>query len=128
MTLDKIRKKHRLSFILIHGSQVSGKTHAKSDIDIAVMQKKAGGELDSLELYKDFGKTFKTDKIDIVDLKRANPLLMFTIARKSRLLSGSERDYKAFLRLAFHKYADYQPYFKKEADFVKERLSSYAQS
>ncbi len=126
MTLEDIRKKHSLSLILMHGSQVSGKTHPKSDTDIAVMQKDGDKNLDLLSLYGNFAKIFKTDKIDIVNLTRANPLLLFTVARKSKLLAGSKVDYERFLRLAFYKYNDYKPYLKYEAEFIKERVNSYA--
>jgi predicted nucleotidyltransferase len=126
MTLEEIRKKHNLSLILIHGSQVTGKIHAKSDTDIAVMQKDGGKDLDLFSLYGNFAKIFKTDKIDIVNLTRANPLLLFTVARKSKLLAGSQKDYDKFKLLAFHKYSDYQPYFKMESDFIKERITAYA--
>lgn len=126
MNLEDVRKKHNLSLILIHGSQVTGKIHAKSDTDIAVMQKDGGKNLDLLSLYGNFAKIFKTDKIDIVNLTRANPLLLFTVARKSKLLAGSKADYERFLRLAFYKYNDYKPYLKYEAEFIKERINSYA--
>lgn len=126
MTLEEIRKKHNLSLILIHGSQVTGKIHAKSDTDIAVMQKDGGKDLDLFSLYGNFAKIFKTDKIDIVNLTRANPLLLFTVARKSKLLAGSQKDYDKFKLLAFHKYSDYQPYFKMESDFIIERITAYA--
>lgn len=128
MTLEEIRKKHNLSLILMHGSQVTGKTHAKSDTDIAVMQKDGSRKIDLLGLYGDFAQILKTDSVDIVNLTHANPLLLFTVARKSKLLAGSQKDFDKFKLLAFHRYSDYQPYLKMEAEFVRERIATYAQS
>ena len=34
MNFEEIRQKHNLSLILMHGSQVTGKTHSKSDFDM----------------------------------------------------------------------------------------------
>lgn len=125
MNLEEIRKKHNLSLILLHGSQVTGAVHAKSDTDIAVMQKTDSKNLDILSLYKDFISFFKTDKIDIANITRANPLLAFAVARKSKLLSGSKDDYDNFVRASFFKYNDYKPYLKMEQDFTKEKINSY---
>ncbi|KKQ85362.1 MAG: hypothetical protein UT08_C0007G0035 [Candidatus Woesebacteria bacterium GW2011_GWB1_38_8] len=36
--LEKLRKRHNLSLILLHGSQVDKKIHGKSDVDIAVLK------------------------------------------------------------------------------------------
>lgn len=126
MTLEEIRKKNNLSLILMHGSQVTGKTHARSDTDIAVMQKNTSKKLDIFGLYGNFAKIFKTNDVDIVNLTHANPLLLFTVARKSKLLAGSKADYEKFLHLAFYKYNDYKPYLKYEAEFIKEKINSYA--
>ena len=128
MTLEDIRKKHNLSLILMHGSQVTGKTHTKSDTDIAVMQKDGSRKIDLLGLYGDFAQILKTNSVDIVNLTHANPLLLFTVARKSKLLAGSQKDFDKFKLLAFHRYSDYQPYLKMEAEFVRERIAAYVQS
>ena len=126
MNLEEIRKKYNLSLILMHGSQVTGKTHSKSDTDIAVMEKSGNKDLDILGLYGDLTNLLKTDGIDITNITHANPLLAFAVARRSKLLSGSKEDYESFLRTAFFKYNDYRPYLKMEHEFIKERVYSYA--
>ena len=128
MNLNKIREKYGLSLILLHGSQITGKTHPKSDTDIAVMQREGSNDLNLLALYGDLTVFFKNDKIDITNITYANPLLAFAVARRSRLLSGDKKDYDAFCRTAFLKYNDYRPYLKMEADFVKERINTHVKS
>lgn len=123
--MKNLLKKYNLSLILLHGSQVTGKTHAKSDFDFAVLQKNRDEELDILGLYADIATKLKINNADITNLTFANPLLAQNIARKSKLLAGKKKDYEAFLKMSFHKYSDYLPYLKMEADFVKERINSY---
>ena len=106
MTLEEIRKKHKLSLILMHGSQVTGKIHAKSDTDIAIVRKNDSSNFDLLALTADLTNYLKT--------------------KKSKLLAGTNEDYENLIYRAFHKYSDYLPYLKREADFVKERISTYA--
>jgi hypothetical protein len=126
--MEEIRRKYNLSLILLHGSQVTGKLHSESDMDIAVVRKDMSNELDLLGLIFDLAKELNDKKIDIVDITNANPLLFFAVMKNSKLLSGEVRDYEKMRLAAFHKYSDYAPYFKKEADFVKERILSYVQN
>lgn len=124
-SLEQVRRKYNLLFILMHGSQVTGKTHARSDFDIAVLQKDNNIKLDLLGLYADLAIILKKDKIDITNLTYANPLLAQNVSLKSKILAGSNKEYDKFTLSAFHKYSDYLPYFKKEASFVKEKLNTY---
>ena len=126
--MDDILKKHNLSLILLHGSQVTGKIHPKSDIDIAVLPKKNNKTFNLPGLYVDLNRIYESDRVDVANLIHANPLLMYRVARKSKLLAGKNSDYEEFQRLAFFKYSDYLPYLKKEAEFVEERINSYANS
>lgn len=126
--MKNILKKYNLSLILLHGSCATGKTHKKSDVDIAVLQKNRKDNLNLPSLYGALTKKYNSDKVDIVNLTYANPLLTSLVARKSKLVAGKRVDYEKFLRLAFHKYSDYKPYLQKEAEFVKERIDSYANS
>jgi uncharacterized protein len=123
--MDEIRKKYNLSLILLHGSQVTGKLHGESDVDIAVVRKDTNNELDLLGLIFDLIKELNNKKIDIVDITNTNPLLLFAVMKNSKLLSGEVSDYEKMKLAAFHKYSDYAPYFKKEAAFIKERILSY---
>lgn len=124
--MDEIRNKYELSLIILHGSQVKGGLHPESDVDIAVVRKNINDTLDLLGLSSSLIKELKNDNVDIADITHANPLLLFAVMKKSRLLSGNEEAYEKLKLEAFHKYSDYMPYFKREADFVKERIESYA--
>lgn len=123
--LEKIRKKHNLSLIILHGSHVEGKLHAKSDIDIAVARRNHRQKLRLLELIKDLTIIFESEKVDISDLTNADPLFLYSTTRKSKLLAGNKKEYDKLLKLAFHKYSDYIPYLEKEKQFVKERINTY---
>lgn len=122
--LEKIRKDHKLDLILLHGSLVTGKTHAKSDIDIAVLPKK-NIRIRLLDLISDFSKAYSSDKIDIADLSKADPLLLYAVAAKSKLISGPVEVYKAFKLKAYKRYVDYQKYLEIERKTVLRNLQKY---
>lgn len=123
MQVDKIRKKHKLALILLHGSQVAKKLHQKSDLDIAVLPEK-GVNFDLLELIADLNRAFGTDRVDIVNLSRADPLPLFAVSKKSKLLSGNKDIYQKLKLKAFRKYNDYLPYLEKERVLVLKKLKS----
>jgi len=123
--IDKIRKKYNLVLILLHGSQVSGKTHSASDIDIAVLPK-PGVSFDLLNLYTDLGKVIKpADKLDITNLANADPLLLFTVTTESKLISGSGKIYTSLKLTAFKKYNNYLPYLEMEKKVTLTNLNKY---
>lgn len=123
--LDTLRMRHGLALILLHGSQLSGITHVKSDIDIAVLRDPSAPDYRLLELLADLENAFNADYIDLVDLTHANPLLLFTVIRRARLLAGEKETLRNLEQKAFHRYNDYQPYLMEERQFVKNRIASY---
>jgi len=112
MNLEEIRKKYNLSLILMHGSQVSGKTHSESDTDIAFVRQNDSLKVNFLELLADLSKLLKKDKIDLVDITHANPLLLQKVIIKSKLLAGDKSNYDRLSLEAFHKYCDYKYFLK----------------
>lgn len=125
LTLNQIRQKHKLSLILLHGSKVTGNTHNQSDTDIAILQKNSNHKLQLLNLLNDLQTTLGTIKVDITNLSRANPLLLFAVTKKARLLSGKNSDFKKLQLKAFHRYCNYQKFFTLEKDYINHKLKSY---
>lgn len=120
--LDEIREKYALELILLHGSQVSGKTHDKSDVDIAVLSKDRNAKPDWYVLTSDLNEIFGVDNVDITLLNHANPLLLKAATDVAKLLSGNVADFFKLKLRAFHAYSDYLPYLQMESDFVRSQL------
>ena len=97
-----------LKLIILFGSRATGKHGARSDIDVAVLadhplslhEKADIGE----RLARDFGMS--EDKIDVVDLWNAPPLLQHEIATKGKLLMGDPFDFVRFKVLVWKRYLD----------------------
>ncbi len=120
--LNTIRKKHNLALILLHGSHVTGKTHQKSDLDIAVMAKTPQLTLNFFKLITDLTETLNVDNIDLSNLTHADPLLLKTATDNCQLLSGSQDQLDKLKLKAFHRYNNYLPYLKQEREFVYQNL------
>lgn len=101
--LDALRKKHHLRLMLLHGSQVGGSLHSESDIDVGVVRESGKPAFRSVDLTSDLMETFESDRVDLVDLTHADPLLLFAATKTCHLLSGNEADLKELQRVAFHR-------------------------
>lgn len=123
--LDVLRKKYYLRLILLHGSHVGTLVHPESDIDIAVLRDQKKPAFRYGDLVSDLIESFDSDRIDLVDLTHADPLLLFAATNNCQLLSGTEDDLNALQLLAFHRYNDYCEYLKAERNFIRKKLQNY---
>jgi len=82
----EIGKKYGLSFVALFGSQATGRTNQKSDIDIAVIRKQPINFDDRLKIIGDFSDMLKREDVEVVDLASASPTLMYVVVRDGKLL------------------------------------------
>lgn len=93
-----------LRLLLLFGSSVSGNTHKRSDLDIAFLFDKPA---DMLDLANMVIKTLHTDEVDVVDLRRASPLLRYSAVRNGLLLYERNKGlFNDFYSLTFRMYVD----------------------
>ncbi len=118
--LSKIAKDFSLKLLLLFGSKVKGNFKEDSDVDLAFLAFKDLSSKDFLELTVKLSQHFKKE-VDLVDLKKANPLLLYQIAKNCKLLYGKEKDFIKFKIVAFKKYVDHFPLLKLEEKIIKER-------
>ncbi|MEK7103796.1 MAG: nucleotidyltransferase domain-containing protein [Patescibacteria group bacterium] len=119
--IEKIAQKYNLEMVLLFGSQVNGRAKPDSDIDIAYSAKKLLSTNEKIDLNNDLGNFFKKDIVDQVDIKNANPLLLYEISQNSKLIFGKKIGYLEFKALAFRNYIDSESLFKLEGLLIKKR-------
>lgn len=108
---------------ILFGSAARGQERAGSDLDIGVLLDEDGGG--SLwEVEKALAEAIRTS-IDLVDLRRAPPLLRFQIARDGRLiLERLEGEWKRFKVRALLDWWDWAPTARKLHRRAIDRLRS----
>lgn len=93
-----------LQFFVLFGSAVTGRARSRSDIDLGAQ---CDGPADLDALYLAIAPRLGTDRLDLIDLRRAGPLLAFEVARKGRLLFERESGaFRQFQSLASRRYCD----------------------
>ncbi len=92
--------------IIAFGSQISGRNTSSSDFDFGVFTGKPISLDERVELSEHIAQKFdiNEDKIDLVDLSTASPILKFEVAKKGRLISGDNFDFIRFKVLALKEY------------------------
>ena len=102
--LTSLYEEKGLQFVLLFGSTTSGKVSEQSDIDLAFLYDEP---VDILALTNRVIQLLHTDRIDVVDLRHASPLLQFSAARQGKLLyERSPGLFHSFFSLAFRRYVD----------------------
>lgn len=119
--LEEIAKKYSLELLLLFGSRVSKKTYFGSDFDIAYLAKRELTGKEIINLNCDLMDLFHSDKIDMVNLKRANPFLTYEIAKNCKLLFGKQQDFLEFKAVAFRKYIDALSLFELQEILMRKR-------
>jgi predicted nucleotidyltransferase len=93
-----------LQLVVLFGSAARGRARTTSDVDIAVRCDRAA-DLDAL--FMALAPRLKSDRLDLVDLRRTGPLLAFEVARSGRLLfERTPGLFHQFQSLASRRYAD----------------------
>lgn len=96
-SIATIAEKYGLDFVVMYGSQATGRTHAESDVDIGVISR---GRVDRFKLMSEMDQVFERDDVSVVDLSTASPTLMRAIVVDGKLLY--EREPVLFLRWKFY--------------------------
>ncbi len=93
-----------LDLLVLFGSAARGRARPRSDLDLAV---RCDGPADLDAVYVALASRFRTDRLDLVDLRRVGPLLAFQIARAGLVLfERSAGLFRQFQSLASRRYAD----------------------
>ena len=120
--LGTVFKDKGLKLALLFGSAVSEKVHKQSDIDLAFL---FDNPVDILALTNRVIRLLHTDNIDVVDLKRASPLLKFSIVKNCKLLYEREQGvFNEFYSLAFRMYVDTKKLRDAQATAIKHFLKA----
>jgi len=121
--LKKLAQKYQLELLLLFGSRVSKKNLKGSDFDIAYLAKKDLNLNEEAKLIIELSPIFKSENIDLVNLKKAPPLLFYAITKECKVLFESKPLIFASLRAyAFKKYIETKSLYEEKFRRLKEKI------
>lgn len=123
-SLEEIARRHHLRLVLQFGSSVTGRAHARSDVDVAVLLDRPLPAFEAHgELLHDLQGCFPDREVDLVVLNTADPLLLRRITEGCRLLYGSTRQLAELKIYAYKRYQDHRRFLAMERDYVARVLA-----
>jgi len=121
--IEDIARKHGIVLMLRFGSTVSGHTHPRSDLDIAVLLERPALSLAALaHLTHDVQTLFPGQDVDLAVINHADPLFLKKITEQCSLLYGTPGRLPELKCYAFRRYQDHRRYLAMERDYVARSL------
>lgn len=122
--IESTAKKYGLKLVLLFGSQIEGRIHGESDIDIAYLPGKSLDFEQEYRLNYEFTRIFQKDRVDTVDMVKAPPLLFYAIFQHPRVLfQESELLFPTYRAYAFKKYVETKPLYEEKFRRLKTRVN-----
>jgi predicted nucleotidyltransferase len=121
--LEKVFQNYpQIQAVYLFGSTASGKTHAESDLDLAILPEKSSLRSQKLDILADLAREGFSD-VDLVFLDTKDVIVKFESVRQNRLLYCDEDfDASAFFSLVLRQYFDFAPYLKIQREAYKRRV------
>lgn len=117
-----VARRHDLRLVVVFGSAARHETSEASDLDLGVLG--SSGAVDPTALTNAFIRELGVQGIDLVDLRRADPLLLQLAARDGRALFEAEAgEHARFCSLAARRYADTRKFRAMERREIEEWLA-----
>ena len=113
--------------VLLFGSRASDRAQLQSDFDVAYLSQSPLDIMNEARLSCDLMPIFKSEKIDLVNLKKAPPLLMKRIFDQHQILFCADKiQYFSYLMYALRKYLEAKPLFQLRDEAMAEFLKTHA--
>jgi len=123
--LSAIAQKHGVILVLQFGSSVTGKTHGRSDVDIAVLLDRSNISFqERADLLGDIQRLFPEQEVDLALINHADPLFLKKITEDCRVLYGPVERLQRLKIYAFKRYQDHRKYFDMERQYAAKCLAA----
>ena len=116
--LAAFAREHGVRLLLQFGSTVTGREHARSDLDLAVNLSRVPGSFAELGAIQGaLQHLFAGREVDLAVINHADPLFLDRILRDCRLLHGDPRRLAELRIYAFTRYQDHRRFLALERQY-----------
>ena len=123
---DEIARRHGARLLVQYGSTITGRTHAGSDLDIAVLFEGEPGYARVGGLLAELEGAFPGRDVDLGLLNHADPLFLKKVLESPRLLAGSPRELACLRLYGFRRYQDHRRFLRLEERHLDRFLAERA--
>ncbi|MFZ2970778.1 MAG: nucleotidyltransferase domain-containing protein [Minisyncoccia bacterium] len=123
--IEKIAQEYSLELVLLFGSRVSGRIRKDSDFDIAYLSRKNLDLTLESQMSVELAKLFKSENIDLVNLKNAKPLIYYSIFNECQVIFEINPMIFSALRVySFKKYIENRFLYEEKFRRLQKRLDN----
>lgn len=125
--LARIARKYSLTLVLLFGSRVIDKKflHQESDFDVAYLSSRPLNLEEESRLIVDLAPIFRSENVDLVNLKKAPPLLFYAVFNRCQVLYERNSFVFALQRVyAFKKYIETKPLYEERFRRLEREIKS----
>jgi uncharacterized protein len=116
------RKYPDIQAVYLFGSTASGRMHAESDLDLAILPGKSSMRNKKLDILAELAREGFCN-VDLVFLDTKDVVIKFESVRQNRLIyHAKDFDANAFFSLTLRQYFDFAPYLKIQREAYKRRV------
>jgi predicted nucleotidyltransferase len=123
MDFSPLIKKYDIHLLLAFGSYQTERFTKDSDIDLGYLAKRDFSPEEELQLLKDLIMLYRRDRIDLVNVGKTSPLLMYEIATHGRVLYEENDSFLRFKLKASARYADTGHLRRLRQNYLDQELS-----
>jgi predicted nucleotidyltransferase len=121
--LPALFKSHRVQLAYLFGSL--GRGAQANDVDLAVWTT----DSPAYRLRDPIVECLDTERVDLVDLRRASPVLRFEILKTGRPLYVADEDFQVRYEMqTIREYRDTHPLRRRQRQYLKERFAQWSSS
>ncbi|MFB6181694.1 MAG: nucleotidyltransferase domain-containing protein [Candidatus Magasanikbacteria bacterium] len=120
--IKELAEKYNINFFILFGSQVDGRTHSESDVDIGFEAEEKLEFRERARLNSELTGVFGNDRVDLVNLHTASPLLFYKIMKDGEVIYTNDPMLNHELYVyAFKKYVETKPLRKRKREKLKNK-------
>ncbi len=124
--INQLAKEYALELLLLYGSQARGDAHKESDIDTAYLSSRKLTFEEEMALDSHLTGVFQNDNVQLVNVRRASPLLLKLIVKDAVPLYERSRGILDDLYIyALRLYEEAKPLFELRSHYVNKKIKAY---
>jgi len=124
--INKIAQKYNIKMLLLFGSRAKKSFKKESDFDVAYSTENILSLEVENNLSFDLSFIFKSENIDLVNLRKASPLMLKQVAENSVILYQENKSvFNEFFLYAINIYNEAKVLFKMREEYLSRKIASY---
>jgi predicted nucleotidyltransferase len=122
-TIEDIASEYDISFFVYFGSYQTDYYNEDSDIDIAFLAQKDMTAQEQLKLLEELIKYHRKSEIDLIDLRKACPILRYEVALNGRAIYEKEKgQFDKYSLFYIKQFYELKPIIEDELKAISEEI------